>query len=349
MGAAPGVSGILSADTVARGLESLLGARSTLNLSSIADFSGCTRRSIRMWLEGAARPRLESLFRLCHSFDITPVQFMGLRVQAEEYGQGSPSLLAAGSFSIRRRDRSRDKKRVARSHSRVLTPATLDELRVVLERAVDAGRYVSPRKLAKKLGYSSPDRALRNFSGLCNVLKTFKNQATKATQNELRIKLKHSLTRQPVPTLYALAGELGMSSSSRLRSLEPALCDQILEAREKHKKDDLKRTRILLESAGKVGRVLPLKQFCSQAGIPLSLVVTHLPGQKSRYEARYQTWRVKQRAIREEKFRRDVERAVLAVCRSGAFPSVGRVVDSDPRLRSAGWDKIAHTIQKALA
>jgi hypothetical protein len=273
---------------------------------------------------------------------------MGLRVQAEEYGQGGPNLLVAGSFSIRRRDRARDKQRVARSHPRALTPATLDELRVVLERAVDTGRYVSPRKLAKKLGYSSPDRALRKFPGLCNVLKTFKNQATTARQNALRIKLKHSLTRQPVPTLDEIARELGRSSSSWVRSLEPALCDQVLEAREKQKKDDLKRTKILLESAGKVGRVLPLKQFCSQAGIPLSVVVTHLPEQKSRYEARYQTWRVKQRAIREEKFRRDVERAVSTIRRSGEFPSVGRVVDSNPGLRSAGWDKIAHTIQKAL-
>jgi hypothetical protein len=102
-----------------------------------------------------------------------------------------------------------------------------------------------------------------SFRGLCNVLKAFKNQATKVRQNELYIKLKHSLTRQPVPTLDEIAGELGMSSSSRLRSLEPALCDQVLEAREKQKKDDLKQTKILLESAGKVGRVLPLKQFCS--------------------------------------------------------------------------------------
>src|SRR5258708_22511186 len=111
-----------------------------------------------------------------------------------------------------------------------------------------------------------------------------------------------------------------MSSSSRLRSLEPALCDQVLEAREKQKKDDLKRTKILLESAGKVGRVLPLKQFCSQAGIPLSVVVTHLPEQKSRYEARYQTWRAKPRVIREDKFRPDVERTVLAIRRPAAFP-----------------------------
>jgi SNF2 family DNA or RNA helicase len=75
-------------------------------------------------------------------------------------------------------------------------------------------------------------------------------------------------------------------------------------------------------------------------------------GGKSRYSlwtvARYQTWRVKQRAIREEKFRRDVERAVSTIRGSGEFPSVGRVVDSNPGLRSAGWDKIAHAIDKAL-
>src|SRR5258708_18426096 len=113
-----------------------------------------------------------------------------------------------------------------------------------------------------------------------------------------------------------------MSSWSRVRSLEPALCDQVLEAREKQKKDDLKRTKILLESAGKVGRVLPLKQFCSQAGIPLSVVVTHLPEQKSRYEARYQTWRAKQRAIREGKFRLAVERETLPVTRPCTVPTI---------------------------
>jgi hypothetical protein len=109
----------------------------------------------------------------------------------------------------------------------------------------------------------------------------------------------------------------------------------------------LKRIQTLLESAGKVGKVLPLRQFCSQAGVPLSVVVTHLPEQKSRYEGRYQTWRLKQRAIREEKFRRNVERAVSAIRRSGEFPSVGRVVDFNPGVRSAGWNKIAQAIQRA--
>jgi transcriptional regulator with XRE-family HTH domain len=349
VGAMPTAPDILPEDTVARGLQSLFGARAALNLSSIADFSGCTRRSIGMWLEGVTRPRLESLFRLCYAFNITPVQLMGLRQQAGEPRQEvTKPCIVAGSFSIRRRDRASGKQRGSGGQPRALAHASLDELRVALERAVDAGQYVSPRKLAKELGYSSPDRALRKFADLCTALKTFKEQATKARQNEIRTKLKNALSRRPVPTLDEIAGDLGMSSSSNLRSQEPALCGKVLDARETGKAADLKRIQILLESAGKVGKVLPLRQLCSQAGIPFSVVVTHLPEEKSRYEDRYQAWRLKQRDIQEEKFRRNVERAVSAIRRSGEFPSVGRVVEFNPGVRAAGWNKIAQAIQRAL-
>lgn len=81
---------------------------------------------------------------------------------------------------------------------------------------------------------------------------------------------------------------------------------------------------------------------------PLSVVVTHLPEEKSRYESRDQAWRLKQMAIREEKFRRNVERSVSAIRRSGDFPSAGRVVEFNPGVRSAGWNKIPQAIQRAL-
>jgi predicted acylesterase/phospholipase RssA len=45
-----------------------------------------------------------------------------------------------------------------------------EQLRRALELAVQSEKYVSPRKIAKQLGYSSPDRVLRKFANLCSTL-----------------------------------------------------------------------------------------------------------------------------------------------------------------------------------
>jgi len=350
VGAIPKVSSILSADAVARGLQSLLGSRSAFNLSLIAEYSGCTRRSIRMWLEGSTRPRLESLFRLCYSFDITPVQFLGLSEQADENGKGASNLCSAlkrftnHPTKVRQNDIDRPS---SRPRSKRWNALDLDRLRSALEATVDSGEYVSPRKIAKGLGYSSPDRMLQRLAGLCAALNARRNETTQARKLHIRTILENALVESSPPALRDIASSLGLSSSTALRLLEPELCDQILARGKERDHEMLEDVKSIVECALEGSHLLPFGKFCRQAGLSASLIDSRLPDQKKAYDQRYRSLTAAERMRKDESFRREVELSVSALRERGEYPSVGRVVAENPTLRYAGWYRLQGAILSA--
>lgn len=109
----------------------------------------------------------------------------------------------------------------------------LMQLGEALEQAVNTTKYMSPRKIAKQLGYSSPDRVLRKLPNLCDALNARRRIEAEATRSQIRTRLERAVLEWPPPTLKRLAREFCKSSSTALRSIEPLLCDQILKSVER--------------------------------------------------------------------------------------------------------------------
>jgi transcriptional regulator with XRE-family HTH domain/AraC-like DNA-binding protein len=345
---------LLADDAISQAMKSLLGSWTDVNRSSIAEYAGCTRRSISTWMEGTTRPRAESFFRLCYALNITPLSFLG-------YGGASlPSKLGTEDAtnlvknvltpSISKRKRSgspKDGRPAAVIARRASDGASLDQLRHALELAVQAEKYVSPRKIAKQLGYSSPDRVLQKFSNLCSILNARRVSEANRRLDRIRDRLRRALLEWPPPTLKSIAQELGMSNSTALRSIDPVLCQQILDHGEERKDQELNNIRALFERELVAKEFVSLKQFCRRHGLSLPLIVSKLPDLKKRYEVQYGYFMEGQRSQRERDFYRQVSTAVRSLQASGEYPSTGNVTQLSPKLRRVGWDKIQRAIEDA--
>jgi hypothetical protein len=112
------------------------------------------------------------------------------------------------------------------------------------------------------LGYSSPDRILLKFSNFRIALNARRTSEAEARKTQIRDRIQCALLESPPPTLKAVARELRMSSSTALRSIEPSLCDQLLESCEKWHRDQLGLIRILIEREMDALEMVCLRKFC---------------------------------------------------------------------------------------
>ncbi len=138
-----------------------------------------------------------------------------------------------------------------------------------------------------------------------------------------------------------------MSSSTALRSIEPSLCEQILEHRDQWKREELEGIRSLIERGIENKQMVSLKQFCRLHDLSLSLVISQLPELKRSYEQRYSSFRSGQRSQQYESLQREVNKAVSMLLERGDYPSAGSVILLKPTLSRAGWDLIQRAIQVA--
>jgi hypothetical protein len=227
-------------------------------------------------------------------------------------------------------------------------PLSLEQLRRALELSLQSEKYVSPRKIAKQLGHSSPDRILRKFPNLCAVLNARRTSEATAREAQIRDRLRHALLEWPPPTLKSIATQLRMSSSTPLRSIDNGLCERILKRGEEWKQEKLKGICSLLQRKIKAKEEIPLLELCRRHEISLSLVIAQLPDLKRRYEKQYIRFRSAQRSQQHELFRLEVEKAVVMLIERGEYPSAGSVLLLNPSLSYAGWDRMQRAIRAAI-
>lgn len=325
---------IRSATAVA--LRPYLSAVSETNITEIARAAGCTRRSVSLWSEGSALPRIESLLRLCFRLGIAPLDFA-----REAY--------KASSFALVERD----------DINGDTAPAALHRTMPSVTREIDEG---SPLK-----------RGLRNkpqlfsFHGRLDIVDAApekKKQTAPATEvpqrkkrgggrpshrrPEVTFALKSAIQKEPPPTLSEVAKSLGCTNSSSLRRLVPDLCDALIKVRASWRLGELANTAARIRSAILQTKLLPFKAFCLQFKIVTSQVDRHFPELKTLYRMRYQELRQIARNERRERFEKAVHCAVATICSRDEFPSADRVVAENRRLRSGGWHQIQRSIRKAL-
>jgi transcriptional regulator with XRE-family HTH domain len=345
---------LLAEDAIAESLRLYLGSWTEANRSSIAEYTGCTRRSISTWMEGTTRPRAESLFRLCYALNITPLSFLGYGSEllesessTEETADQAKNVVTP-NFSIRVRSGRPKKDRSDPAMSRTAWDRSgAEQLRRALELAVQSEKYVSPRKIAKQLGYLHPDRALQKFASLCSALNARRKSEAIERLDRIRERLRGALLEWPPPTLKSIARALGMSSSTALRSIDPALCEQIISRGEELKHQKLKNIRALFEHEIGAKEMVSLKQLCRRHGLSLPLIIAALPDLTNRYRVQHRSFIAMQRSQREADIRRQVADAVRTLQAYGEYPSAGSVTQLNPKLRRAGWDRIQQAIDMA--
>jgi transcriptional regulator with XRE-family HTH domain/AraC-like DNA-binding protein len=345
---------LLASDAISQAMKSLLGSCTDASRSSIADYTGCTRRSISTWMEGTTRPRAESFFRLCYALNITPLSFLGYggallpsKLRTEDTTDLVKNVSTPSISKRKRSGRPKDGRPAAVIARRAPDGSNLEQLRHALEHAVLSEKYVSPRKIAKQIGYSSPDRVLQKFANLCSILNARRASEASRRLERIRDRLRRALLEWPPPTLKSIARELGMSNSTALRSIDPARCQQILDRGEERKDQELKNIRELFERELGAKELVSLKQFCRCHGLSLPLIVSELPDLKKRYEVQYIDFMATKRSQREGDFRRQVAMAVRTLQACGEYPSAGNVTRFNPKLRRAGWDRIQQAIEDA--
>jgi transcriptional regulator with XRE-family HTH domain len=350
------IPSLLSGDAIAQAMARLLGSKIESSRSSIAEYTGCTRRSISTWVEGTTRPRVESFFRLCYALDTTPLKLLGYdeRETVNDHVY-EPSTRTDNDFHLsilspkKPTGRPPKKQRIpVGSQSRPRDSFGLERLRHAPELAVEAEKYVSPRQIAQQLGFPSPDRALGNFPNLLTVLNARRTSETKGRRVQIRGRLQKAILEWPPPTLKSIAKELNMSSSTALRSIEPRFCKRILDRHELWKREKLKAIRALIETEIEAVEMVSLRRFCRRVDLSLSLVTSEFAELKVRYVQRYKSIRELQRLGRDEEFQKEVKIAVEVLRARGEFPSAGNVLLLKPTLSHGGWDKMQRAIQVAV-
>lgn len=222
-------------------------------------------------------------------------------------------------------------------------------LRDALRVAIDSGTVASPRKIAMVLGYSSPDRVLQKCSSLATALKERIKDATSAQRLLIRTELEAALIEGTPPTLKEMAIRLGVSSSSALRLQEPGLCDRLLKERKRWKAKEWKRVIPIFERAMTTEEIPGFARFCKEAGFSPESIGAKFPALKEAYTTRFRVLREEKRQAEAKTFEQRVQKAVHGLCGRGEWPSVGKVVAEDTRLRRWGWDGLRRAIARAAA
>jgi AraC-like DNA-binding protein len=345
----------LARDSVSRALRSNLRLDAGMNLSTIADFTGCTRSALGWWIEGTVRPRLESFFRLCYALNCAPSKFFfpcsvdpsptNEFSQLTEVSGPATGLIPPAKM---RPGRPKEASRVALFQPNDADPRNASYLKHALALAEKTGHYVALGELAKQLGYSSVKQIRRKFPDINPTLSRYRIIQTESIQITIRERLRSALLQQPPPTLATIAAELNKSSSTALRAFEPDLCERILAKREQWKREQLKRAGLLLEAATKANLTVPLQHFCSRAGLSFFMISSYLPEHKRRYDQGYRGLMAARRLQRDEDLGKKIVAAAVEVQSCGLFPSVSNVIKSTPSLKHAGWDKLQKGIKDAL-
>ena len=189
------------------------------------------------------------------------------------------------------------------------------------------------------------------MSGTGRTLPPKPRKASPARQLERQNRgnaLKRALGARTPPTLLDVARRLGIRSSSALRRIDPAGCNALREKRESWEAVQRSRVKRVFETALQLPRLPSFKNFCVRMHIPITVVQNHFPELRKAYILRFRALKQIQRVGKAKLFQTKVGNAVRAIWERGEYPSAGRVVEQDRRLRSGGWDQIQSAITKTL-
>ena len=188
------------------------------NRSAIAETAGCRRTSFRSWYNGASVARVDLLLRMCHELRVPLTSLVTGTIAIE------PEAAARAEVATQ-----------ARRRHGLFPQRNTDQIRAALLLASDERPAPSISEVARRLGYTTPNRLYVADSNLCKLIVRNFNKSGRShwwrrrgakflDDSVIRKALEESLVLEmPVPVNRS-AKSLGFETESPLTARFPDLC-----------------------------------------------------------------------------------------------------------------------------
>ena len=279
------------------------------NILAMAEYIQCPRSTLQSWLDGAALPRLDSLLRICRSLSISASSLF-------THSYPTPMNIAAA------------KNAVALLGNRGASPSRhASEIRRALLLALREEEPLSLSEVARKLGYTTPDRLYQADRKLCHKIAARYRRSGRShwwrkagavricAIARMREILEQSLASIEPTSVHQIAANLGYSNDAYILQKFPGLCREISRKIALAKHVRMQDMRQILENALYENPVPTLTDLSRRLGYSSSVVLrAHEPDLCDQLRAQYRAHAVKHRA--------DIEREAAAALEETPVPSV---------------------------
>jgi len=230
------------------------------NRSAIAETAGCRRTSFRSWYNGASVARVDLLLRMCHELGV-PLRSLVTGTIAIE-----PEAAARAEVATQ-----------ARRRHGLFPRRNTDQIRAALLLASDEQPAPSINEVARRLGYTTPNRLYVADSNLCRLIVRNFNKSRRShwwrrrggkflDDSVIQTALEESLSREiPVP-VYRSAKAFGFETEDPLTARFPDLCRAIKAKRAAAQLARRSRVASALKAALSEDPPPPLEQVASRLG-----------------------------------------------------------------------------------
>ncbi len=221
------------------------------------------------------------------------------------------------------------------------------QLKEILEQSLKSHESISVHQIAENLGYSNSGFIHRKFPELCGAIREKIAHAKQFRPERMRRTLKQALCEHPAPTLVDLSRRLGFSSSSVLRTHEPALCNKLAA---RHRACLMKRRAdVEAEAKATLGEdpVPSVRDVCKRLEITVWFMNKYLPAVRRMIAVQH-----RQCVATETKRQRDllfhgIHCIVAEIQSCGLSPTVSRVVERIPEGSRSNWKFITSATRQA--
>jgi hypothetical protein len=251
------------------------------NLEERLAAAGCSKKSMYLWARGTTVPRVETLFQLCFQLDLRPVDLLreargvsSAEATQAQVGGGRGEMPSEGvAFPATVRD----------------TPADTNLGSGVIAVEPDTLQITEPDQ--------KPPRQQRTPISEAKSKNRVTYEPT-ARRNQIKKQLEEALSMEPPPSLHEVAASLRMSSSTRLREIEPELSSRLTHVNQIWNGRQDAAIRAIFDKPFDPEEPLSLERFCKRHGISYWVVRRKDPDLRNAYFSRFQALRKKAKEVR---------------------------------------------------
>lgn len=220
-------------------------------------------------------------------------------------------------------------------------------LKEILEQSLKSNIPTSVHQIAADLGYSNDAYVRNKYPELCLAVSEKISLERRTRPDHVRLALANALDEQPPPTLSNLSRRLGYSTSTVLRTHEPALCDHLMARRRAH----VLERRAALEQAAVAALgetpVPSVQDLCKRLGITDWFMTKYFPAVRRLVAERHRQCASVETQHRHERLLRDVHRIAVELWDQNLYPSAPRITERLPNGSCREWKALTLAIREA--
>jgi AraC-like DNA-binding protein len=201
-------------------------------------------------------------------------------------------------------------------------------IRDALETALKEEPPPTLGKVARSLGYVSPQALRPKFPDLCKALTEKRRKIMSDRRAKIEGELRQAIESNPPIYLGAISEKLGYKTTATLRTAFPNECREIRERHEKYNKNQL-----LLKIGAALQSILielpppPLNTALRRIGVSDGFLRKHFPHEHRTISSRYLEFRHQQSSENKENERKKIRAIVLDLIKREVLPSMNKVLE----------------------